>query len=154
MKEPVKQALCEWIFKTATDEELTTFASELMNRKQRETKMVGELATFIGFSAVTGNVKNPPVERQPVKPVFAAIAVDETKPSVINPLQEPPGDASAKIGGTTRDAIRAHLKDGPDTIAGISALIKRPVPATQQLLKLLWSRNEIIYDGEKYMLRA
>lgn len=156
MNENVKEALCDWIFKTATDEELTNFAADIMSRKQREAKMVKELAEFVGFSAVNGKVKPvvQPVEKRPVQPVFAALPVDEAKPKVTNPLIEPPGDASSKIGGETRDKIREHLKDGPETLQGIAGLIKRPSSATQSLMKLLWNRKEVIYDGEKYMLRA
>lgn len=156
MNENVKTALCDWIFETATDEELTNFASDIMSRKQREAKMVKDLAEFVGFNAASGKAKvvAPPVEKRPVQPVFAALPVDDTKPKVTNPLQEPPGDACSKIGSDTREKIRAHLKDGPDTLQGIAGLIKRPSSAAQSLMKLLWTRKEVIYDGEKFMLRA
>ena len=156
MNENVKEALCDWIFETATDEELANFASDIMSRKQREMKIVKELADYVGFNAASGKTKATPqvVEKRPVQPVFAALPVDEAKPKVTNPLVEPPGDPSSKIGGETRDKIRAHLKDGPETLGGIASLIKRPSGATQQLMKLLWNRKEVIFDGEKYMLRA
>ena len=152
----VKEALCDWIFENATHEELANFASDIMSRQQREQKMVKELAEYVGFNPVNGKVKvvAPVVEKRPVQPVFAALPVDESKPKVTNPLIEPPGEASSKIGNDTREKIREHLKDGPETLQGIAGLIKRPSSAAQSLMKLLWNRKEVIYDGEKYMLRA
>lgn len=156
MNQNVKEALCDWIFDAATDEELTNFASEIMSRQQRETRMVKDLAEFVGFNPINGKMKPvvPVVEKRPVQPVFAALPTDESKPKITNQLAQPPGQSSAKIGSETRDKIRTHLKDGPETIDGLAALIKRPVAATQSLMKLLWDRKEVIYDGEKYMLRA
>lgn len=156
MNGDVKDALCDWIYDHATDEELAAFASDVMSRMQREQRLVKELAEFAGFNPTTGKVKPvvAPVERRPVQPVFAALPVDETKPRVTSALMAPPGEASSKIGSDTREKIRNHLKEGPETLQGIAALIKRPSSATQSLLKLLWDRKEVIYDGDKYMLRA
>lgn len=156
MKGNVKEALCDWIFENATHEELANFASDIMGRQQREQKMVRELAEYVGFNPATGKVKviPPAVEKRPVQPVFAALPVDENKPKLTLALIEPPGEASSKIGAETRDKIRAHLQDGPETLQGIASLIKRPSNVTASLLKLLWNRKEVIYDGEKYMLRV
>jgi hypothetical protein len=60
---------------------------------------------------------------------------------------EPPGEACSRIGSETKEKIYAAL---PATLDGVCNALKQRQTSTSALLKLLWNRNEVKYDGSTY----
>lgn len=65
---------------------------------------------------------------------------------------EPPGTAAGRIGSKNRDAILGCLRRGPNDLEGISRHIKVGKNYLPPLLKLLWSRGEIKFDGTVFSI--
>lgn len=152
MKDSIKRAICDWIYTTATDEELTNFAEDVAQRQKSAQAAVERLTKLIGMD---GPITIAPAVK-PVEPVFAALPTDVPAENKVDlsMLQVPPGEAASKMSNDVREKIRSHLAIGPETISGLAQLLKRPKGATQSIMKLMHNRKEVIYDGEKYILRT
>lgn len=61
--------------------------------------------------------------------------------------EPPPGTACQRIGSETKEKIMSAL---PAPLSSISAVIGQRQESTSALLRLLWNRNEIKFDGEEY----
>lgn len=81
----------------------------------------------------------------------AKIAVVEPVPVQSN-VPPPPGTAASRIGAVNKLAIETVLKRGPATPRDINAGINGKTDNTHALLKLLWQRGAIQWDGEKYSM--
>jgi hypothetical protein len=62
----------------------------------------------------------------------------------------PPGFATTRIGQDTAADILRILDGAPATLEHIAKGIKRKPDDAQGLLKLLWERKKLSYDGEHY----
>jgi hypothetical protein len=79
-------------------------------------------------------------------------AATAAKPVVIPSTSnvEPSGEAAARITNGSKEAILAALSTGPLTASAINTAIKGKADNTSRLLKLLWTRKEISFDGVRY----
>lgn len=146
MNNDLRSVICEWIAATATDDELLQLAASIKDRKQHETKLVTDVAGFMGVNAFTGK------KREPLPTAVTKVATETVHELLPAPV-EPPGVAASKIANETIEKIRNHLMVGPETINGIASLIKRPVKQAEPVMKLLWERKIVTYDGEKFKIR-
>lgn len=65
---------------------------------------------------------------------------------------EPPGETASRIGADTKETIRKVLLEKDMDLATLALAIKRKPDELGPLLKLLWKRNEIRFDGLRYYL--
>jgi hypothetical protein len=77
-----------------------------------------------------------------------------TLPAIVLPEvrlnKVPPGFATTRIGQDTAADILRILDGAPATLEHIAKGIKRKPDDAQGLLKLLWERKKLSYDGEHY----
>lgn len=80
-------------------------------------------------------------------------ASDEAAPQqAVN--KKPPGTACSRVGGTTKELILVKCCK-PSTLEEINKHLSRgagKLEETQSILKLLWERGDIAYDGSNYKL--
>ena len=96
------------------------------------------------FARQAGPSKDVAVAVDPEHPVVQAVLPAEPAE---RPKKVPPGIACTRIGQDTADAIMKLL---PADIETIEKAIKRKRFDAEALLKLLWERNKLGYDGEVY----
>ena len=65
---------------------------------------------------------------------------------------EPPGTAAQRVVTSTIEKITKCLKHGPEPLSSINTFIKGREDNTKAVLKLLWQRKLIEFDGSEYCL--
>lgn len=66
---------------------------------------------------------------------------------------EPPGEAAARVTAATVTAVTKMLNTSDDaTLAEINTRLKGTQSNTERVLKLLWKRKLVLYDGERYFI--
>lgn len=87
------------------------------------------------------------------KPVEGPARVAAVAPAPIQSnVPPPPGTPASRIGAVNKLAIETVLKRGPATPRDINAGINGKTDNTHALLKLLWQRGAIQWDGERYSM--
>lgn len=107
-----------------------------------------------GMKEINGFVGIHPTE--PPKGNFTPAVPEpaaEAKPKVEEPTNTvPPGSASARITTASKDAILVKLTK-PSTLEEVNKFLSRgpgKLTETQALLRLMWDRGFIQFDGERY----
>jgi hypothetical protein len=142
-----REKLVQWLSSEATDEILLRAAQETKDHKLFIAREFSSLDKYLGLVA-TSNIVAPPT--LPTKPVSSDAKSSPTQPESASSSIPPPGTATSRIGTETKTAIKRHLDKGPDTDEAIAVVIKRTPAQTRDLLKLLWERKEVLFDGKKY----
>lgn len=122
----------------ASLDELIELVSNVVERKKRYLEDYRRLSQMI--ERPTSAVSAPTTQsKEPVQTPVEEKAVTE-----------PPGTAAGRIGAATKIAINKVLSQGPLSPRDINARINGKTDNTNSLLKLLWKRGEVKWDGEKY----
>ena len=112
---------CLAYLSSASEEDLLRLCAQLRNWKRFEANEYDELS------------RQPSVAPAP-KPTQRAWV-------------EPPGEACKRIGAETQEEI---LKRLPATLDELCVAMTRKTEDMRSLLKLLWARKIVKFDGEKY----
>lgn len=88
------------------------------------------------------------VKKVPPPTPTTAVVKPIVMPSTSNVA--PSGEAAARITSGSKDAILEALRSGPLAVSAINTAIKGKADNTSRLLKLLWTRKEISFDGMRY----
>lgn len=66
---------------------------------------------------------------------------------------EPPGEIAARVTAATVETIRKLLNASNGTaLADINTKLKSTASNTERVLKLLWKRGIVVYDGDRYFI--
>lgn len=130
----------------ASDVTLLNAVREMNEQREHIQRQARELMTFkerLGKSA------------EPVpEPVNALEDPPDYKPKKV---EVPPGEACTRVGADTKAAIMKALANGPLSNVEINAALKRSLSvldATTSILKLLWTRGDIVYVDQLYKVKA
>lgn len=107
------------------------------------------------WEQVRGFVGNPhPRPTVPAAPAAAPVSAGADEPAPGDEDEdtdvEPPGEACTRIGADTKSSILAFCRK-PKALEDIRKHIKKGEADTVRLLKLLWVRDDLRYDGESYV---
>lgn len=130
----------------APDEVLCSAVGEMKRMRVQIQDDYKDVAGFIGREET--KLKEP---EQAVDEIVGRIGKPESAFPEAKP-EKPPGVACSRVGGETRDAIKAKCTV-PSTCAEINKFLRRSegkLKDTESILKLLWDRNELIYVSGTY----
>lgn len=66
---------------------------------------------------------------------------------------EPPGESAARVTASTVEAVSKILNASNGVVlADINTKLKSTLSNTERVLKLLWKRGVVVYDGERYFI--
>lgn len=143
MNSEFRTSIVTFISEKGNDEELLQLAAEIKARRSRENTLESELGNYIGVNRLSGK----PRDTTPAVPVSAVEPQAPQKKPVT-----PPGTATSRMGADTKALIQRHLSKGPCSAQELSVVIKRNLTQTHDLLKRLWEKKEVTYDGDSYIL--
>lgn len=129
-----RQAMLTFLTENISDEVLIRTLEQIKEDREYVRDETSKIMRYIGAKPMS-----PPVPTPTTFPpsVVAPEAAPETK-------NVSPGTPSiTKIGTNAKGEIMAALKVGPRKLAEIG-------PKYAEHMKLLWSRGEVKYDGERY----
>jgi ApbE superfamily uncharacterized protein (UPF0280 family) len=132
-----RQAMLTFLTENISDEVLIRTLEQIKEDREYVRDETSKIMRYIGAKPAM----SPPVPTPTTFPpsVVAPEAAPETK-------NVSPGAASiTKIGANAKGEIMAALKVGPRTLREIGSKYT-------EHLKLLWARQEVKYDGERYYL--
>lgn len=147
LSEKDRKALCDFLFEKASDEDLLELAHQTKSRQLRIQSDLSDIKKFVGSTGFSKPVTSVEPTSTPVKAEKAKAepVADESKTNIT-----PPGTASKRIGSSNKDTIMRLLKDKPRTASQINAGINGVQNNTDALLKLLWDRKELKFDGREF----
>ena len=136
-----REKLTQYLLAQAGDEVLLQAVKETVDSKEYTKSEYKRLSSQLGVkdSAHKSEAKTE-VKSEP-KP--------EEKPEG----KEPPGTAASKIRQATQMAIEKVLKHERLSLRDVNASIGGKIDNTKALLKLLWKRGSVDFDGESYGLK-
>lgn len=150
LTDPERKRLVDFLLREADDATLLDAVSDTVAQHTRSKSEFKRLNVQLGIPPVASAgaqgsatpAPTPTKAQQEAPPIAPAEATN----------QEPPGEACTRIGSDTKVAILGILRRGPANANKINAGINGKAGNTQKLLKLLWTRNLVTYDGEKFDL--
>lgn len=102
------------------------------------------------FEALKGFIGARKVEPIVVAEVKKAVA--EEAATVSSTKIEPPGTATKAIKTATAEKIAKALETGPRGAEELRRILAAPLEHTRSLMRLLWEREAVLFDGEKYRI--
>ena len=146
LSESERALFISYLGKYLPDDRLVMLVEELQESRAQIRKDVRACAKTMGENPVSAIIEHE--ERKERMPLASAVV--SVEPVINERLYiAPPGDMAARITDASKTTILSLVVNG-NTFKNIhSALSGRP-DNTQRLLKLLWSRKFIKFDGEKY----
>lgn len=95
-------------------------------------------------------------KRNSGSPTLLAQSKDVEQKSVVESAviyTEPPSEAAARVTTATVETIRKLLNaSNGAALADINTKLKSTASNTERVLKLLWKRGVVVYDGERYFI--
>jgi hypothetical protein len=79
---------------------------------------------------------------------IVGVVVAAEQPKLGN--KEPPGETAARVTTPTLEAVKRKLQGGPAAADDINRFIGGKLDNTQRVLKLLWARGVVGFDGTKF----
>jgi hypothetical protein len=152
LSEKDRRALCEFLAEKATDEDILAAVKQTKDRFLFIQDELNDVKKFVGsnrFSQTKSAVES--VTEEKTDPIPAKVKSTPVVPEVSSsPNVEPPGVASKRVRGGTRDTIIRLLTSKPHTAGQINAGVNGVQNNTDAVLKLLWSRKEIKFNGSTF----
>lgn len=147
LSEKDRRALCDFIFEKATDEDILGVVKQTKERFLYVQEELTDVKKFVGSGRFGEAIKaatpvKTPVKQESITPVEV--------PQV--PNVEPPGTPAKRVGGNTKQTIVRLLELQPLTAAKINAGINGVQANTDAVLKLLWTRKELKFNGQEFYL--
>jgi hypothetical protein len=136
----------------APDEVLIDAVRQVKDSHSNIKNTFKEIQGFIGLRVIEAPAGRYAAEKPTEKPVETPEAGEPEKK--VN--KKPPGVASSRIGGETKEKIMARLMR-PSTAEDVNTFLGRgagKLADTQSLLKRLWDLGEITFDGTTYRRAA
>ena len=148
LSESERALFVSYLGKYLPDDRLVMLVEEIQEARAQIRKDVRTCAKAMGENTVAAIIEHE--ERKERTPLAPAIVVGQTNDIVFKKEYiPPPGEPAARITDASKTTILSLVANG-NTFKNIhSALSGRP-DNTQRLLTLLWARNFIKFDGEKY----
>jgi len=131
----------------APDEILLDAVRQVKEWRHGVQKNFEELRKYCGLA---GKELPTPNFSKAAPPPVEAPAVQHEAATGVN--KKPPGTACSRVGGETKEKITTRCMK-PSTLIEINKFLGRgegKLEETKSLLKLLWDRGEITYDGSTY----
>lgn len=102
------------------------------------------------FEALKGFIGARKVE--PVVVAEGKKAMAEEAAPVSSAKIEPPGTATKAIKTATAEKIAKALETRPRGEEELRRILAAPLEHTRNLMRLLWEREAVLFDGEKYRI--
>lgn len=148
LSEKDRRALCDFIFEKATDEDILGVVKQTKERFLYVQDELTDIKKFVG----SGRFSDQPKTSAPVKtPVKAEPEPEKVEVSAV-PNVEPAGTPAKRVGGNTKQTIVRLLESKPLTSAKINAGLNGVQTNTDAVLKLLWTRKELKFNGQEFYL--
>lgn len=131
----------------ATDQILLDAVSDTVEQISRSKAEFKRLSTQLGVKEHSGHEI-----RADKKVDTDALEVSQPTTTTTRLEPEPPGTAAGRIGAKSLAEIKTVLSKGPLSPRDINAGINGKTDNTNALLKLLWTRKILKWDGTRYDL--
>jgi hypothetical protein len=122
----------------ATDDILLNAVSEVAELKARVTADISQFRARRRKQLEVSGGFNTPAEPPAPLPVVTE--------------KVPPGDAAARVTTPTLNTVKHVLGKSPATAETINLHLKGRLPNTVSMLKLLWQRKIVAFNGTEYLL--
>lgn len=129
----------------APDEVLIDAVRQFKDWRSQVSKDFKELHAYLGVRVIEA----PKANYAPAKPFEEAQQRPEQKDEMPVHASEPPGTATKSIKGDTAAKLKNYLRQ-PRTAEDVRKHLKAPLEHAINLLRLLWEREIISFDGERY----
>ena len=132
-----RQALLDYLSENATDDVLIRAVEELKEHREYVRNSMISLNKYLGTRPSAAPTPLPPAD----EPAAAPTIVPDTRKANISPG----APSISKIGSNTKGELLAQLKVKPRSLSELGQKYT-------EHMKLLWSRGEVKFDGERYYL--
>lgn len=143
-----RSVLLEYLSKYLTDSELVALVSNIQSERERTKSDARAAAKRMGPNVATALDEHKEAASKTLTPADEAPA----PVSKVVKLVEPPGEAAARITEASVKAILERLKKPEATLEAINKELKGKMDNTQRLLKLMWVRKQIVFNGSEYFI--
>ena len=148
LSESERALFVDYISKFLPDERLVMLVEELQETRAQTRKDMRACAKNMGANTVAALI-----EHEELRSAHAAVIVKSDEPTQEAPkgkvYVEPPSEAATRITESSRDKILSLTLNG-NTFANIHKALGGRPDNTHRLLKLLYTRQLIKFDGDKY----
>jgi hypothetical protein len=133
-----RSTLLAYITECATDEMLIAAVESVQAARE-----------FVSSSMKSIRAKLPTKAVSKPLPAYS----EEAVPKPIEPENAtPPGTASSRVGGTTEQSITRLLGSKAASESEINDFLKGKLSNTRSVLKLLWQRKKLKFNGKEFYL--
>lgn len=148
LTESERALFVDYISKFLPDDRLVMLVEEIQEARTQTRKDMRACAKTMGENPVSAMIKHE--EHKERTPLVAAITNEQAADIVTKkPFIQPLGEAAARITESSREKIMSLTKNG-NTFENIHKVLGGKPDNTHRLLKLLYTRQLVKFDGEKY----
>ena len=146
LSESERALFVTYLSKYLPDDRLVMLVEDLQEARSQIRKDIRTCAKNMGENTVSALIEHE--ERKEKTPLVPAVV--SVEPVTNERLYiSPPGDMAARITDASKITILSLVANG-NTFKNIHSALNGKPDNTHRLLKLLWSRKFIKFDGEKY----